>query len=165
MTDKFFLCGFMGSGKSTIAKQLAQFSGTEHIDLDDYIVERENNSIPEIFAQYGEEYFRQAEIDSLGELCESKFTVIALGGGTLMRQENISVCKKYGKIIFLDIDFDSCYKRIKDDKNRPLVTKNSENELRNIFNMRCDIYKKASDIIVCANSSPSDIATDILAKL
>ena len=84
-----YLCGFMGCGKSTIGRILAQKCGCALVDMDDYIVEREGMTIPQIFADKGEKYFRDTETAVIGELAE-KNCIIACGGGAMLKKENYS---------------------------------------------------------------------------
>lgn len=115
-----YLCGFMGCGKSTIGRLLAKKLGREFVDLDDYIVQREGMSIPQIFEQRGENYFREVEAVALSELSAAA-GVVATGGGTLLKKENGDCAKSMGTVVFIDAPFDICYERIKGDKNRPIA--------------------------------------------
>lgn len=163
--EQIYLCGFMGCGKSTVGKQLAKQTGKPFIDLDKYIVEQNNMTIPEIFEKYGEEYFRQLETDSLRQLASTSASIIALGGGTLMRKENVEIAKENGKIIFLNPPFSICYSRIKNDKNRPLVVSNTREQLYQLYRKRQKIYKAASDISISSVHSPFMLAKKIIEAL
>ena len=138
------MCGFMGCGKSYIGKLLAEEKGMPFVDLDSYIVEKEGRSIPEIFEQSGEEYFRQLEADCIREL-EGGY-VVATGGGTLINENTARFANEQGITVFLDAEFEMCYDRIKNDSNRPLVVNNTEEQLREIFEKRRVIYGKHSQI-------------------
>lgn len=156
-----YLCGFMGCGKSTIGKLISKKLGMSFTDLDSYIENKENMSIPEIFEKKGEPYFREAEVKAVAELADKNNAVIACGGGTILNDKSAETASKCGTVIFLDVPFELCYSRIKDDKNRPLVVNNSKDELRKIFNKRHDIYLRNSDISINAGNSPSQICLDI----
>lgn len=160
-----FLCGFMGCGKSTIGRQLAKLVGVKFIDLDQYIVESAKMTIPQIFEKYGENHFRQLEVDSLKKLIDSPPCVIAFGGGTVTREENVKNAKSSGKIIFLNPSFKTCYNRIKNDKNRPLVINNSKDQLFEIYKQRENIYRDACDLEICETYPPYLLARSILKKL
>ena len=82
------LCGYMGSGKSTLGKMLAKKLAFDFVDLDGYIEEKENMSIPQIFANYGEAYFRQCEYSALASFLNANNTVLSLGGGVQIADEN-----------------------------------------------------------------------------
>ena len=142
MSRSIYLCGFMGCGKSHIGRLLAEQKGMPFADLDDFIVEKEGRTIPEIFEQSGEPYFRQLEADCIKEL-EGGY-VVATGGGTLINESTAEYANAHGITVFLDAEFELCYGRIKDDTNRPLVVNNTEEQLREIFGKRREIYKKHS---------------------
>lgn len=159
-----FLCGFMGCGKSTIGHKLAAKLRQPCIDLDAYIIEKENRSIPDIFSQSGEAYFRALEADCLTELAERP-VIIATGGGTLLNEATVRTARKHGTIFFLDTPFQVCWGRIAGDTNRPLVMKHSREELRELFNQRRVIYRKHSDFTVSGAQSLKNIVEDIVRRL
>lgn len=148
-----FLCGFMGCGKSTIGKLLAKAMGLAYIDSDEYIVEQEKMTIPEIFEQYGEAVFRQKEAQVMKNLCE-KNAVISCGGGAMLNSETAEYANKNGVVVFADVPFEVCYERIKNDSNRPLVAQKGEKGLLELYNQRYPIYEKHSKIKIDCNTSP-----------
>lgn len=157
-----FLCGFMGCGKSTIGQILAKKSGCGFCDTDELVVKNEGMTIPEIFSQKGEPYFRTVEAETVKSLC-GKNTVVACGGGAMQNSETAGTVKNNGGIIvYLNVPFDVCYDRIKDDKNRPIVVNNTKKQLEEIYNNRRDIYMKNSTIMVEAVGSPAEIAASII---
>ena len=119
------LCGFMGCGKSTVGALLAKKTGMSFIDLDAYIEKKEKMTISRIFADKGEEYFRELERQAVKELSEKNGMVIAAGGGTLTFQENVDVFRKTGRIILLDLPVEAISERLKDGhtglRRRPAV--------------------------------------------
>ena len=125
-----YLCGFMGCGKSHIGRRLSKRLGMPFVDLDDYIVLKEKRSIPEIFSQSGEPYFRRLEAECLKELSDGY--IVATGGGTLINEETARYANAHGTTVFLDAIFPVCYGRIKNDDNRPLVVNNTKEELEEI---------------------------------
>lgn len=159
-----YLCGFMGCGKSTIGKMIATKTNMNFTDLDEYITCKEEMSIPEIFSQKGEPYFRAKEAEAVKEL-SGKNTVIACGGGTILNDNSATAARENGVVIFLDVPFESCYERIKDDTNRPLVVNNTKEQLREIFDHRHDIYLKNSTLSLSADKSPFEICEDILSTI
>ena len=96
-----FLCGFMGCGKTTVGEILAKQLGLPLIDTDAYIVEQEGRSIPEIFAQEGEPYFRKVEAQAIRTLC-TKNAVIACGGGAVLRAQNVRALRQNGVVVYID---------------------------------------------------------------
>lgn len=141
-----YLCGFMGCGKSYIGRLLAERHGMPFVDLDEYIVEKEKRSIPEIFEQNGEPYFRQLEADCIKEL-EGGY-VVATGGGALINENTALYANTHGITVFLDAEFELCYERIKNDTNRPLVVNNTVEQLRELFEKRREIYRAHSRFTV-----------------
>lgn len=157
-----FLCGFMGCGKSTIGQILAKKSGCGFCDTDELIVKNEGMTIPEIFSQKGEPYFRAVEAETVKSLC-GKNTIVACGGGAMQNSETArAVRENGGTIVYLNVPFDVCYDRIKGDKNRPIVMNNTKEQLEEIYNNRRDIYMKNSTVMVEAVGSPAGIAGSII---
>lgn len=157
-----FLCGFMGCGKSTIGQILAKKSGCGFCDTDELIVKNQGMTIPEIFSQKGEPYFRTVEAETVKSLC-GKSTVVACGGGAMQNFETAETVRNNGGIIvYLNVPFEVCYDRIKDDTNRPIVMNNTKEQLEEIYNNRRDIYMKNSTVMVEAVGSPAEIAGSII---
>lgn len=155
-----YLCGFMGCGKSHIGRILSKKLEIPFVDLDEYIVKKENMTIPEIFDQKGEPYFRQLEADCLKELSDGY--IVATGGGALINDNTAQYAKAHGVSVFLDASFPVCYGRIKNDSNRPLVVKNTKEQLENIYNTRRQIYKKNSCLRVKASGTGNSIAENVI---
>lgn len=158
------LCGFMGCGKSTIGKIVAKKTEREFVDLDNYIVDKQGMSINDIFKAKGEEYFRLAETDAIRELIEKDGLVLALGGGAVLKSENVSLLKSNGKIILLNVSAQTVYNRLKDDTTRPLLnTDDKLGEITRRLNDRNPVYTSAADEIIDANSADKEyIATEII---
>ncbi|MBQ5318154.1 MAG: shikimate kinase [Oscillospiraceae bacterium] len=155
-----YLCGFMGCGKSTIGKILARKNGCGFIDMDDYIVEREEMTIPQIFSEKGEQYFRSTETAVIRELSK-KNAVIACGGGAMLKKENAEIASENGIVVYIEIPFDVCYNRISGDANRPLVVNNTKEQLEEIYNGRVPVYKSHSTVTVDGVGSADEIAERI----
>lgn len=156
-----YLCGFMGCGKTTVGKLLAEKLGLSFTDLDDYIEAKEKMSIPDIFSEKGEKYFREAEALAVKEL-SAENSVVACGGGTIINDNSARIARENGTVIFFDIPFEACYERIKDDPHRPLVVNNTKQELEKIFCARHDIYMKNSTLAVNSDKTPDIICDDII---
>ena len=156
-----YLCGFMGCGKSTIGKLLAQKTGLKFTDLDDYIEKTEKMSIPEIFAEKGESYFREKEAKDVKDL-SAENSVVACGGGTIINDNSARIARENGTVFFLDIPFEVCYDRIKGDSHRPLVANNTKDQLHETFDKRHDIYLKNSTLTVNADRTPDLICDEII---
>lgn len=158
-----YLCGFMGCGKSHIGRRLSKRLNMPLVDLDEYIVKKEKRSIPEIFDQSGEPYFRQLEADCLKELEEGY--IVATGGGTLINENTAKYANEHGITVFLDAIFPVCYGRIKNDPNRPLVVNNTKEQLEGIFNTRREIYRIHSAITVKAAGTGSSITQEVIKRV
>lgn len=157
------LCGFMGCGKSTVGKLLAKKTGTNFIDMDQYIEKQTGQTVKEIFEKYGENHFRDLEHKACIDLSKTNNKIIAAGGGTLTFERNINALKKAGVIIFLDADYEVLCERLQGDTTRPLLQKDNPKEIiKNLLAQRKPIYEKASDYVVKSNLSPQKITTDII---
>jgi shikimate kinase len=159
-----FLCGFMGCGKTTVGKELAAMLGVSYTDMDEHIIKKAGKSIPKIFAENGEEYFRQLETDAVRELA-IKGGVISCGGGAMLKKENAEIANKNGIVVYISVSFETCYKRISHDKNRPIVVNNTKEQLEDIYNSRIPLYSQNSRITVNGNNTPYNIAKEIAAEL
>ncbi|MBE6068099.1 MAG: shikimate kinase [Clostridium lundense] len=142
LTKNIVIIGMPGSGKSTIGKELAKRLNMEFCDIDEYIIEKEGQSISEIF-QKGEEYFRNIESKTVQEVSCKIPQVIATGGGVIKREENIKALKQNGIIIFLNRPVDSIAQDV-DIKNRPLL-KDGPEKLYELFKDRYELYNKYCD--------------------
>ena len=161
------LCGFMGSGKSTIGNLLSKKMGMAFIDLDAYIEKKENKSVSQIFADSGEEYFRQLEKNAVKELAYKKSVILATGGGTLTFQENVDVLSNAdNKIILLDLPVEVIEQRLQGDTKRPLLNRpDKEKVMRELYEKRLPLYRNAADIVVNAANSPMQVCMEIMANL
>lgn len=147
-----YLCGFMGAGKTTVAKALSKRLELPCYDTDDLIVLQAGMPIPAIFSKEGEEGFRQWETACLRQLGGQSGAVIATGGGLVMNPKNVEIMKNQGILVFLDAPFELCYLRIHGDKNRPNAASRTKEELYALYRERKTVYRKASDaVIACRN--------------
>ena len=108
------LSGFMGCGKTTVGKALAEALSRPFCDLDDEIARRAGMPIPRIFDALGEDTFRQLEREALGSLPSLEGFVVASGGGAFTFPDNWEAAKEHALVVFLDADFPTCYHRVKD---------------------------------------------------
>ena len=156
----------MGCGKRTIGNSLSKKTGMSFIDLDKYIEQKENKTVAEIFADNGEDYFRQLERDASKELSQKKSLVIATGGGTLTFQENVDAFKTSGKIVLLDVPVEVVSERLQGDTTRPLLNRpDKEQAMRELYEKRMPLYQNAADIIVNAANSPLQVCMEIMSNL
>ena len=159
-----FLCGFMGCGKTTVGRIVAELSGRAFIDLDEYIEQAAGMTIPEIFEKYGEKHFRELETEAL-KLLSHSFSVIATGGGALLDGVNVCIASKTGLVIFIDTPFEMCYDRICDDPHRPIAAASTKEQLKARFDDRYPKYKANSAVSVSGEGTPEEIAGRILEVL
>lgn len=158
-----FLCGFMGCGKSTIGARLAKKLNCPFVDMDTYMEEQAGMSIPDIFSQYGEPYFRDLETQAVRDLA-SREGVIACGGGAMLRDVNAQIAQETGTVLFLDVPFRMCYQRIA-NTDRPIVRNNTRQALYNLYRKRHGVYKRHSTHTIQAIHSPSASVQEILVLL
>ena len=119
--DKLYLVGFMGAGKTTVARALGRRIGWRVEDIDDRIEARERRTVSAIFAREGESYFRQAERAVLDELIAERNVVIATGGGTFVDPDNRAVMLSDGAVAWLDVPLSRVIERVPVDGRRPLA--------------------------------------------
>ena len=153
------LLGFMGAGKSTIARGL----DPDYIDMDALIEERLGMSIADFFAEKGEVAFRQIESEVLADLLKTD-RVVSTGGGVVISQRNRDLLKTNPDNIYLKTDFETLYQRIAADKDnqRPLFLNNSKEELREIFQERQAWYEEvASRVLDVTKLSPEEIIEEL----
>ena len=159
-----FLIGFMGTGKSTVAKALKKETGAEIIEMDQLIAQRENLSIPKIFEEKGEAYFRNVETELLMELQSGEKTIVSCGGGVPMREKNVLEMKKSGKVVLLTALPETILERVKDNEDRPLLqNRKSVEGIRELMEQRREKYEAAADVMVATDGKSAEtIAREIL---
>jgi len=141
---KIVITGFMGSGKTRLARELARRLNLEMIDLDDRVTEREGRSPAQLIVDEGEEAFRLIESDVLRELLETDGThVIALGGGAWIVDTNRQLIDEYGCLtVWLDVPFEVCWSRIETSgEDRPLGR--TRDQAKALYDLRRPIYQLA----------------------
>jgi len=116
-----YLVGFMGTGKSSTGRVLAEKMGYDFVDLDSLIESQERRRIADIFSKEGEKYFRKIEKRALKQVSLRKGIVVACGGGAVLDDVNVRVMKKTGKMVCLSASVDEIIKRVSGSKNRPLL--------------------------------------------
>jgi len=166
MKKNIFITGFMGTGKSVVAQQLACKLKMEFIDMDRIIEERQGTSIADIFAGYGEKYFRAQENKLVKELSQKENMVIATGGGTLLSSDNARILDQRGQIICLYADSQTIYNRVKRKNNRPLLKgENLLSEINRLLEERKKIYDNIKWKIDTTNLNIQEVTDKIISLL
>ncbi len=161
-----FLTGFMGAGKSTIGRILARELGWRYCDADKVIETRAGKPVSDIFSEHGEEYFRDAESETLLSLAGKTKQVIATGGGAVMREENREAMKNGGVTVYLKAPMSVIWERVKHSKTRPLLkTENPREAASELLEKRSPFYETADVIIDAGELSPEEAAAEIMKRL
>ena len=165
MGKSIVLTGMMGSGKTTVAKQLAVLLPQFKLIETDFEIEKDEQlSISKIFDKYGESYFREKETSLLKNFCDKNDLIISLGGGTFLSETNRKLLEK-SFTVYLAGSAETLYNRIKNDKSRPLLNcKNPEQKVYELLQEREKYYQKARLEINTENKSVEKIALEILEK-
>lgn len=161
-----YLIGMMGSGKTTVGELLAKELGYRFLDTDAIISAVSEKSINQIFAEDGEDEFRQLESDVLQEVSAYLYTVIATGGGIILRQQNWSHLRD-GMVVWLNVPIDVLVQRLKDDDTRPLLKREElQTKLTSLYQQRKSLYQQADITIeVEENDNPNDIVKKIIVEI
>ena len=162
-----FLIGYMGTGKSSVAKFLSEKYGWDVLEMDEMIVRQEGMSITDIFETHGEKHFRDIESNLIKEICLQENKVVSCGGGVVLRSQNVDVMKKNGIIVLLSASPETILERVRDDTNRPLLQGNKTVEsLREMMEKRREKYENAADIMVQTDGKEiAEICHELIGKI
>ena len=139
-----YLIGMMGAGKTATGKVLASLAQIKFLDLDEEIESQNHLSINEIFQKKGEPFFRAEEKRILNEAAQQTDAIVATGGGIVLNPQNIEKMAASGKIIYLAASFDSLWERVRDKKNRPLLSvADPKTVFFRLFQERHPLYESA----------------------
>ncbi|KAA1171658.1 shikimate kinase AroK [Marinobacter salinexigens] len=167
LPKRVVLVGPMGAGKSTIGRMLAKELGYRFLDSDRIIEERCGANIPWIFDVEGEDGFRQRETAMLDELSGEERTVLATGGGAVMKPENHPLLKKGAVVIYLKTSLEQQVERTRKDRNRPLLQNDDPvGVLKRLFRIRDPLYCRLADIIMYTDrKSPRLVVRQLVNKI
>ncbi len=165
------LIGYRGTGKSAVARHLALALGCDWVDADVELELRAGRSISAMFADAGEAAFRDLESAVLTDLLCRRCTVIALGGGVVLREENRKLLRSAGTVVWLTADPDTIHRRLAEDpasiaRRPPLTTAGGLDEIRHLLAVRTPLYQECADWIVdTVDKNPAEVAAEILRRL
>ncbi len=159
----------MGSGKSTVAKEIShKLTAFSLVELDKEIEAVEQRQISEIFKTDGEEYFRSIESEVLQKKLQSSNLIVSTGGGVILKDTNRKALAEAGLVFWLYATSEKTYERIKEDNTRPLINTATSKEdvikkIEDIMNVRFDLYKETANVIINTDKySPEECAEEIL---
>jgi shikimate kinase len=157
--DNIVLCGFMGSGKTVVGKELAKVMGCKFVDTDELIEQEQGVAIKAIFATRGEDYFRDLEHEMCKKVATMKNCVVSTGGGAMTYQRNVDAIKQGSKVVFLDASFPVICTRIGDSTTRPLFQ--DKEKAKQLYDERKAKYLSAADYVINGDMSARKTALDI----
>lgn len=161
------LVGFMGAGKTTIGRQLAQHLQLPLIDTDHLIEARTGKSIPELFSIHGEEHFRVIEAQVLDSLADTE-GIISTGGGIVLKDSSRLKLKQFQSVVYLSVPIEDLITRIKKDHEnpRPLFLNHSEQAFREIYQSRIPLYEDVATVIIeNSGKDPQSLTKEIIEKV
>lgn len=147
--NNLFLIGFMGAGKSSVSAGLGRMLGREVVEMDERIAAQEGMSIPEIFAQKGEPYFRACETALIKSFAQGAPRIVSCGGGVPLREENVAAMRESGTVVLLTASPEVILERVKDSDERPLLQGHKDVPyIAALMEQRRPRYEAAADITV-----------------
>lgn len=159
-----FFVGFMGAGKTSVARKLARSAGVAAIDMDTYIERRCDRKVKEIFAEVGEAGFRSIETDVLRELSGGDPCLVSCGGGVVLAPENREILKAGGFVVYLQVTAAEAASRISDVSSRPLF--GDLEQAQRVIEGRLPLYDEVADITIdTAGRGTGSIARTAFARL
>jgi shikimate kinase len=166
VNTNIFLIGFMGTGKTTLGRMLANRTGMNFIDLDTKIEEHTGKTIAKIFDDEGEVWFRKKETEVLTEYIADSNQVFSTGGGIVLNPFNVELMKEKGILISLNANVDTLWDRLKNSTARPLLNnKNPKEALKRLYQTRRGLYNNAHILIKVDDRSPEELTEEILEKI
>ncbi len=164
LKKNIFLTGFMGAGKTSTGKVLADLFRVDFFDTDELITRDQKISVNEIFKRYGEDFFRDRETETLRALGNKPpgTCVVSTGGGAVLRAENLAAMRKNGLIVYLDLSAAEAYGRIKNKKDRPLLkADNPCAVMEKLLGERKPFYQQADLIVSSSGKTITETAREI----
>ncbi len=157
------LIGFMGTGKTSTGRLLANRVGYSFIDTDNKIEAVNKMSIPEMFQKYGEKYFRERETEVIETIAKYHYAVISTGGGVVLNPHNMNLLSQNGVVVSLTASIDSILERTSRRNSRPLLeTVDRRKVIEELLKARIEFYRKADCVIDTSNISPLQVTDKII---
>ena len=158
-----YLTGFMGTGKTSVGREIALNLGLKFIDLDELIVKKEGRSINDVFNSSGEPYFRKVEKETLTEVSKGIGQVVSCGGGIVIDPENIAIMKQSGRCIALFARPEVIFERVKQETHRPLLnTADPLARIKELLAIRKPYYDQAEFLIDTSDMSVQETAERVI---
>lgn len=155
----------MGSGKSSIGRTLARRTGLPCFDTDEMIAAQFGMTVAQIFARFGEETFRDKETETLAQFSKTAPAIIVTGGGIVLRPENVKTLRGLGKVVSLEADEETLFRRISRRATRPLLqTENPRATMAELWRVREPLYREAADVRLDTSRLTHDEAADAILK-
>lgn len=156
----------MGCGKTTVARALSKRLGWQIVDTDEWIVQR-YGKISDIFERQGEAYFRGLETEAVRALSCLGNTVVSVGGGLVLKRENVRLLKEQGKLVYLQATKATLLARLQGDTTRPLLAGDTLSaRLEELLSARSPIYEGVADVTLSVDEkTPAEIADEVIEKL
>lgn len=167
MKNNIILVGMMGAGKTFIGKALKNsYLQMKLVDLDEFIENKQQIKISEIFKTKGEAFFRDLETNYIKTLCESENQIISLGGGAFEREENRKILNENGYTVYLKAPADVLFERIKNETHRPLLQQGfGVEKVEEILSKREKNYEKALIVVDTSEKSSYNIISEIMKRI
>ena len=155
----------MGCGKTTVARALEDRLGWQRVDTDEWIVGRYGD-IFAIFSKHGEPYFRDLETEAVRALPCGEDIIVSVGGGLVLKEENVRLLKAQGKIVYLQASKQTLQQRLEGDTTRPLLAGEALSaRLDGLLSARSAIYEEVADATICVDEkTPAEIADEIVQR-
>lgn len=166
MPQNIYLIGFMGAGKTTVGKLLAEQLKRGFVEMDEAIERREGKKIVDIFSLYGESYFREKEKEVLKDIAQKSGLVVSCGGGIVIDKENIEILKSTGTVFWLMASPEVIYQRTRGCSVRPLLNvDNPKERIKELLSRRLSLYQQAHHYIDTSHLSPQEVVRKIIEVL
>jgi shikimate kinase len=166
MMKNIVLTGFMGTGKTAVARELSSLTGMKIIDMDSEIEREQGVTINEIFTEYGEERFREIETEMAKKVSDQNGVVISTGGGVVLRGENIDHLRRNGLVVCLTASANVILERTGRSNERPLLNvEDPISKIKGMLEYRMPFYRNADIMIDTDEKTPRQVAEEIVEAL